>query len=195
MFELFAQGDRSLARSEGGLGIGLTVVKKLVELHGGSVAARSEGPGKGMRIHGPAPGGAAPRRGGAGPEQPPDRRRDDRRGSSWSTTTWTRPRAWPDCSSSSATRSGRPTTAAKPSRSRGARRPEFVLLDIGLPEMDGYEVARRLRQEEGCRDAVIVAVSGYGQEEDVALGRVAGFDHHLVKPIDHDALLLILSGA
>ena len=72
--------------------------------------------------------------------------------------------------------------------------PEFVLLDIGLPEMDGYEVARRLRREENCRHAVIVAVSGYGQDEDIARGREVGFDHHLVKPIDHDALLTILSG-
>src|SRR5581483_7095555 len=61
------------------------------------------------------------------------------------------------------------------------RRPEFVLLDIGLPGMDGYEVATRLRQEESCRDAVIIAVSGYGQDEDRRRSSAAGFDHHLVK--------------
>ena len=60
--------------------------------------------------------------------------------------------------------------------------------------MDGYEVARRLRQEESCQHTVIVAVSGYGQEEDQLLGRSVGFDHHLVKPVDHNALLTILAG-
>ena len=74
-------------------------------------------------------------------------------------------------------------------------RPEFVLLDIGLPGMDGYEVAARLRREECCRDAVIIAVSGYGQDEDRRRSREAGFDHHLVKPLDHDALLSLLAAA
>ena len=72
-------------------------------------------------------------------------------------------------------------------------RPEFVLLDIGLPGMDGYEVAARLRQEECCKDAVIVAVSGYGQDEDRRRSKEAGFDHHLIKPLDHDALLSLLA--
>ena len=71
--------------------------------------------------------------------------------------------------------------------------PEFILLDIGLPGMDGYEVAARLRLEEHCKHSVIVAVSGYGQEEDRRRSREAGFDHHLIKPLDHDALLSLLS--
>ena len=65
-----------------------------------------------------------------------------------------------------------------------AFRPEFVLLDIGLPGMDGYQVASMLREEDCCKDAVIIAVSGYGQEEDRRRSHAAGFDHHLVKPID-----------
>jgi CheY-like chemotaxis protein len=72
-------------------------------------------------------------------------------------------------------------------------RPDVVLLDIGLPGMDGYEVARQLREDEACRDSVIVGVTGYGQEDDRRRGREAGFDYHLVKPIDHDALLTLLS--
>lgn len=72
-------------------------------------------------------------------------------------------------------------------------RPEFVLLDIGLPGMNGYEVASRLRTEPRGEDAVIVAVSGYGQEEDRRRSRAAGFDHHLIKPVDHDALLSLLA--
>jgi CheY-like chemotaxis protein len=72
-------------------------------------------------------------------------------------------------------------------------RPEYVLLDIGLPGMDGYDVARQLREEPGCKTAVIIAVSGYGQEEDRRRSRDAGFDHHLVKPVDFDSLLPLLA--
>ena len=72
-------------------------------------------------------------------------------------------------------------------------RPDFILLDIGLPGMDGYEVASRLRQEECCKDAVIVAISGYGQDEDRRRSKEAGFDHHLIKPLDQEALLSLLS--
>ena len=68
-------------------------------------------------------------------------------------------------------------------------RPEVVLLDIGLPGMDGYEVAARLRREECCKDAVIIAVSGYGEEEARRRSKESGFDHHLVKPVDVDAIL------
>jgi CheY-like chemotaxis protein len=71
--------------------------------------------------------------------------------------------------------------------------PDVVLLDIGLPGMDGYEVARRLREDEECRDTLIVAISGYGQPDDLRQGREAGFDYHFVKPLDHELLLSLLS--
>jgi CheY-like chemotaxis protein len=74
-----------------------------------------------------------------------------------------------------------------------AYRPDVVLLDIGLPGMDGYEVARRLREDEQSKGLVIIAVSGYGQEDDRRRAREAGFDHHLVKPVDHEALLSVLT--
>ncbi len=74
-------------------------------------------------------------------------------------------------------------------------RPELVLLDIGLPGMDGYAVASRLRAEGGCRDAVIIAVTGYGQEEDRRRSKDAGFDHHLVKPVDFNSLEALLSAS
>ena len=74
-------------------------------------------------------------------------------------------------------------------------RPEYVLLEIGLPGMDGYEVARKLRQDERCKDAVLVAISGYGQEEDRRRSKQASINYHLVKPIDHDALVMLLSRA
>jgi PAS domain S-box-containing protein len=195
MFELFAQGDRSLARSGGGLGIGLTVVKKLVMLHDGSVMARSEGPGKGCEFTIRLPAARRPAVAEPAPritEGPPARRSsrilvvEDNVDTAKGMTrllellgheVWTAHNG---------------NEALEIARERG---PDFALLDIGLPAMDGYEVARRLRQEERCRQTVIVAISGYGQEDDLARGRGVGFDHHLVKPIDHDALLMILSGA
>ena len=73
------------------------------------------------------------------------------------------------------------------------QRPEVVLLDIGLPGMDGYEVATRLRQEDCCRDAVLIAVSGYGQPEDLRRSKEAGFDHHLVKPVDYSTLTALFA--
>jgi CheY-like chemotaxis protein len=72
-------------------------------------------------------------------------------------------------------------------------RPEFILLDIGLPAIDGYEVAIRLRREAWCRDTVIIAVTGYGQEDDRQRSRAAGIDHHLLKPVASDVLLPLLS--
>jgi CheY-like chemotaxis protein len=71
--------------------------------------------------------------------------------------------------------------------------PDVILLDIGLPGMSGYDVARQLRQESACRDALIVAITGYGQEEDIRKSKEAGFDHHLVKPIDYQALLNVIA--
>ncbi|MHC5540172.1 response regulator, partial [Singulisphaera rosea] len=73
-----------------------------------------------------------------------------------------------------------------------AQKPDYILLDIGLPGMSGYEVAKRLREDDRYRDTVIIAVSGYGQDEDRKKSKQAGIDHHFVKPVDHDALLKIL---
>jgi CheY-like chemotaxis protein len=192
MFELFAQGDRALARSEGGLGIGLTVVKKLVEMHGGSVMARSEGKGKGSEFTVRLPRAARPT--ASKPKQGVpaaggrkfarilvvDDNVDMARGMARLLKLL-----------------GHEVAVAHsgPEGIDVAReqRPDFILLDIGLPGMDGYEVAARLRQEECCKDSVIIAVTGYGQDEDRRRSKEAGFDHHLVKPLDHDALLSLLS--
>ena len=74
-------------------------------------------------------------------------------------------------------------------------KPEIILLDIGLPGIDGYAVARMLRQEDCCRDAQMIAVSGYGQDEDLRRSKESGFDHHLVKPVDFNALMAVLATA
>ena len=192
MFELFAQGDRSLARSEGGLGIGLTLVRSLAELHGGSVTATSEGPGKGSEFIVRLPAATAPVQ-----ETPRPRAKltqateqiarilvvddnvDTARGLS----------RLLKLLGHNVQTAYDGQTAIETARSH---RPEFVLLDIGLPGMDGYQVATHLRQEQYSKDAVIIAVTGYGQEDDLRRSREAGFDHHLVKPIDHDALITLI---
>ena len=191
MFELFAQGDRSLARSEGGLGIGLTLVKALVEMHGGTIEASSGGPGLGSEFTVRLPAAPAPLR------------------------------AEPESSRGQATARGLKILVVDdnvdtarglakllglighdvrvahtgPDGVQAARehRPEVVLLDIGLPGMDGYEVAAALRRDESTREALIIAVSGYGQDQDRARSKEAGFDHHLIKPVDYDLLLALLA--
>lgn len=192
MFELFAQADHSLARSEGGLGIGLTLVKKLVELHGGSVTAASEGLGKGSQFVIRLPAARKPTAAtspmGVPPERAVKRARilvvddnvDTVRGMS---------RLLKLIGHDVATAHNGPE-AIEAAREYN---PGFILLDIGLPGMSGYEVALQLRQEECCKEAIIVAVSGYGQDEDRRRSKHAGFDFHLTKPLDHDALITLLS--
>ena len=191
MFELFAQADRSSARSEGGLGIGLTLVKRLVEIHGGTITANSEGPGKGSEFVVRLPAATrpvAPRPLTTGSTAPLNTTRilvvDDNADTARSMTRLL-------------TLMGHDVaTAHNGLEAIGAaqtHRPEVILLDIGLPGMDGYEVIKRLRQEAWGKDAAIIAVSGYGQEEDRRHTKAAGFDHHLVKPIDFDALKSLLS--
>jgi CheY-like chemotaxis protein len=192
MFELFAQGDRSLARSEGGLGIGLTVAKKLVELHGGRIVAKSEGIDKGSEFSVFLPAAQRPAevktaaKSPVAPGNSPTRILvvDDN----------------VDMAKGMArllTLVGHDVKVAYdgPTAIEAARahEPDFILLDIGLPGMDGYEVATMLRHESCCRGATFIAVSGYGQDEDLRRSKEAGFHHHLVKPVDHDALMTIIS--
>jgi signal transduction histidine kinase/CheY-like chemotaxis protein len=195
VFDLFAQGDRSLARSEGGLGIGLTLVRGLVELHGGRVEAFSAGLGNGSEfvVRLPVPAGPALLSNGREEAQRVERQAgkrilvvDDNVDAAESLALLLRlagHEVW--------------TTHDGPAALGLARelRPEVVLLDIGLPGMDGYEVARRLRQEPGLSGALLVAVSGYGQAEDRRRSREAGFDEHVVKPADPTEVGRILAGA
>jgi CheY-like chemotaxis protein/anti-sigma regulatory factor (Ser/Thr protein kinase) len=182
IFDLFAQGERTLARSEGGLGVGLTIVKKVVELHGGSVSARSEGPNRGSEFVVRLPAAEGPSVAESVPATPTARKQgsrilvvDDNK----------------DLARALArllTLLGHEVEVAHdgPEGIEAARtsRPEVILLDIGLPNLDGYFVARALRHEVGLTDALIIAISGYGQEEDRRRSREAGIDHHLTKPVD-----------
>jgi PAS domain S-box-containing protein len=191
IFDLFAQGDRTMARSEGGLGIGLTLVQKLTEMHGGSITAASEGRGKGSEftVRLPAleePAARKPRTWGTLPRVARPSSRvlvvDDNVDSALGLSRLLK-------------LLGHEVQVAHdgPAALEEARahRPEVVLLDLGLPGMDGYEVAQRLRAEECCKDALIIAVSGYGRPEDLRHSKEAGFDHHLVKPVDYEVLMTL----
>jgi len=184
VFDLFEQGHRALDRSQGGLGVGLTLVQRLVKLHDGEVVAHSAGPGLGaeFRVRLPCPPDEA--RPTVDAEAEPaapagDGRRvlvvDDN----------------PDVAESTATLLAlfghqvlTVGDGAQALLQAEGFRPDVVLLDIGLPGMDGYEVARRLRQLPALRDARLVALTGYGQASDRQRGRDAGFDEHLLKPVD-----------
>jgi signal transduction histidine kinase/ActR/RegA family two-component response regulator len=198
VFELFTQGDRSLDRARGGLGIGLTLVRRIVELHGGTIEAHSEGKGRGteMIVRLPVAEAAAPVE-ERQPEAPPaavdddDRRPrmlivEDQRDAAEGLAELMRMRGY-------AVEIALEGAAAL--HSAGARPPAVVLLDLGLPGLDGYEVARRLRQLPGLADALVVALSGYGRDEDRQRGREAGIDHHLVKPVELSELDRVLAEA
>jgi signal transduction histidine kinase/ActR/RegA family two-component response regulator len=220
IFDLFAQVDHSLDRSEGGLGLGLTLVRSLAELHGGSVEARSEGAGRGSEFLVRLPVLPAARA-AAGPG---------------SRTPAPAPSPAPVAASDRAgARKGEvPAQAAGPAAARRVLvvddnataaqslalilklerydvqvaydgeaalkavrsfRPEAILMDIGLPGLDGHEVARRIRQDPDLASSVglLAAVSGYAEPDVRRRSREAGFDHHLVKPVDPDAILALLA--
>jgi PAS domain S-box-containing protein len=192
LFDLFAQGDRSAARSEGGLGIGLTLVKSLVEMHDGTITVESEGANKGSEFTLSMP---------ALKELVVPRRKskvelptvlaglrvlvvDDNVDTAKSLARLLK------LLGHDVAMADEGKAAIEVAR---AHRPDVVLLDIGLPGMNGYEVAAQLRQEECCKDAVIIAISCYGQEDDRRRSQHSGFDHHLVKPVEYDALMALLA--
>ena len=192
LFDMFVQADTSLERSRDGLGIGLTLVKTLVEMHGGSVEARSEGPGRGseftirLPLASPALQVPAARAIATAPVSVPRRVLivDDSVDGAASLAmllelaghqTWQ-------------AHDGVEAVAAA-----GRIRPDVLLLDIGLPRMNGYEACRQIRQQPWGRALFIVALTGWGQEDDRLQSREAGFDAHMVKPVDHDQLLELLA--
>ena len=194
VFDAFTQLDRSLERSRGGLGIGLTLVKRLVELHGGSVEARSDGDGRGSEFvvrlpiptsH-PVPG--SPVTLDDTLLKAPGRCRilivDDASDVAESMGVLLDMLGYE-------TRTACDGLAGLAAAAE--LRPDVALLDIGMPKMNGYELARRIREEAWGKDMVLIAVTGWGQEEDKRRSREAGFNHHLVKPLDPTALTKLLA--
>ena len=196
IFDMFTQVDRSLERAEGGLGIGLTLVQRLVERHGGTVEAHSEGPGKGsefvvrLPIATEAEGKKTHGPGGDAEDSTVESRRrilvvDDNRDSADSLGMLLRTLG----NEVRMAHDGLEAVAVA-----AAFQPDVVLLDIGLPKLNGYDVARRIRDQRG-KGVVLIAVTGWGQAEDRRLSREAGFDHHLTKPINLGALQKLLTAA
>jgi CheY-like chemotaxis protein/anti-sigma regulatory factor (Ser/Thr protein kinase) len=195
VFELFVQADRSLERAQGGLGIGLTLVRRLVELHDGSVTVRSDGPGQGsefvVRLPRaavvvdvvPGAGAASTARAGTLPA-----RRilvvDDNKDAV-------------DSLALLLSLVGQHVVAAHDGLDALAQferfDPDVVVLDLGLPGINGYEVARRIREAHLGHRVTLVALTGWGQDEDRRRSIIAGFDYHLVKPVDFEALKTLLA--
>ena len=190
IFEPFVQGDRSLAHTSGGLGVGLTLVHRLVALHGGHVEAHSEGPGRGSEftIRLPLsrrPGSHAVVAGATAAPCPPasvlliednaDARQTLR-----------------VLLEQDGHRVDEVEDGARGLERAEASQPDIILVDIGLPVMDGYEIARRIRARRGAAP-ILVAITGYGQVEDQRRSREAGFDAHLTKPVFPDHLAEVLA--
>jgi signal transduction histidine kinase len=196
VFELFTQVERSIDRSQGGLGVGLTVVKRLVEMHGGRVDATSRGAGCGSEFVVRLPMLEAPIEPATATDAPAESTAlapslrvlvvDDNTDAAESL-------AWllkhGDHEVRTAHNGRQAIELAREFR------PQAVVLDLGLPELDGYEVARHLRQSDETRGALLVALSGYGQQEHRRRSNEAGFNYHFVKPLDFGALQRILSEA
>jgi signal transduction histidine kinase/CheY-like chemotaxis protein len=188
IFDLFAQAEPLAARTQGGLGIGLTLVKSLVEMHGGTVVARSGGRGTGSEFEVRLPAVAAPSAEALPPSgAPPARARrvliiED----NFDTRETLRRVLELDGHEVQEAADG-----AEGVELALIMRPEVIIIDIGLPRLDGYQVARRLRAALGA-SVVLVAVTGYGQAEDRRMSRDAGFDVHLVKPVTREQLAAAL---
>ncbi len=186
IFDLFVQMEQKADRTLGGMGVGLTLVRSIVAMHGGSVAAHSEGPGTGSEfiVRLPLLRDATQRSPDAQHNLPaPAALRilivEDMEASRTSLQVLLELQGY------------QVMTAVDGAEGLAVARrelPDVALVDIGLPVMDGYELARRLRQEAACQGIYLVALTGYGQAADVERAREAGFDEHIVKPLDHDRL-------
>jgi PAS domain S-box-containing protein len=193
VFDLFVQGDRSLDRTAGGLGIGLTIVKRMVEMHGGSVDAMSAGSGQGSEFVVRLPRASSE---GVARTPQPTQSRGQASGLRRRLLIVDDNRDFANSLAALLEEFGHDVRTANDGQAAitvaAVHAPDAVLLDIGLPAMDGYEVARRLRGSSALNGVTLVAISGYGHEENRRRAREVGFDHYLVKPIDAAELINII---
>ncbi|NHZ35873.1 hybrid sensor histidine kinase/response regulator [Massilia rubra] len=192
VFDLFSQGERKPDRAQGGLGLGLALVRSLVELHGGTVTAASPGPGQGSSFTVTLP--CQPT---ALPAASPKRRRGDARGPSLRVMIVDDNVDGAISLSLFLEAAGGHNVCTYYDASAAlawaeSEAPDAFILDIGLPDITGYELARRLRAMPRFRDCLFIALTGYGQPQDQQLARDAGFDHHLAKPADPQYVLELL---
>jgi CheY-like chemotaxis protein len=190
IFDMYAQADRTLARAQGGLGIGLTLVRRLIELHGGTIVASSEGEGHGstftVRLT-QVPAGTSP-----GPSASPERRAAHRRVLLIEDNADAR-----DMLRMMLELAGHVVYDA-PDGPRGLEllntvHPDVGIIDIGLPRMDGYQVARKIRDVPHGREMLLLALTGYGSPDEAQAPSEHAFDHHLLKPVDSDQLARLLA--
>jgi signal transduction histidine kinase/CheY-like chemotaxis protein len=193
VFELFFQAEGTLDRPQGGLGLGLTLVRRLVELHGGTVEAASPGPGSGTAFAVRLPSVPAPT--DAAPASP----REAAPGKRWRVLLVEDNADARESLRIVLERAGHEVTCAEDGPAGVAAalrsRPDVALVDVGLPGFDGYEVARRIRSTPAGDDIVLAALTGYGQPGDRRRAEAAGFDLHVVKPVDPARLVALLAGA
>jgi two-component system CheB/CheR fusion protein len=191
VFDLFVQSSSTLDRAEGGMGVGLTLVRSLVEMHGGSVSARSDGDGRGSQftVRLPLTSAIAEElpRARQPVEWPPGTKilvvEDNQ--DSRNTLCALLELAGFECYSAESGKEGLELLESK--------RPDIGIIDIGLPGIDGFELARRIRAKPEFSGLYLVALTGYGQPADRALALESGFDEHLVKPLNPDDLMRLLS--
>ncbi|QJW93542.1 ATP-binding response regulator [Frigoriglobus tundricola] len=197
LFEMFSQVDSALERTQGGLGIGLSLVKGLVELHGGTVEARSEGEGRGSEftVRLPVSGAAPPAPSGPEPAAAEGRGAFRKRRVLIADDNVDAALSLAEMLALMGHEVVTVHDGLAAVESAGAFRPEVILLDIGMPRLNGYEAARRIREQVGGKSVLLVALTGWGQEEDKRRAAEAGFDRHFTKPVAPDALEKLLAGA
>jgi CheY-like chemotaxis protein len=194
VFDMFAQLDASVEKDHSGLGIGLTLVRSLVDMHGGRVEVRSEGAGHGSEFRVWLPVAAGP----PALETPPEKGEEATGGAEARRVLIVDDnRAAAETLRLVLTMAGHEVRVAYDGEEGLAAaagfRPEVVLMDLGMPRMDGYEAAQRLREQPGGREILLIALSGWGQLHDKARTSKAGFDHHLVKPAEPALLRALLA--